>query len=182
MKNKKIIKALFLVLFIILIIISSLIRKGLNKEEIKSNEEVLEEVELLEIEENVNYKNDIIGSLSIEKIDLKADIKEGSNWYVLKENIGHIEETSLFDGNVGLASHNRGNFGAYFERIDELEKGDKITYDTNFGTREYHVISKEIIEETDWSKLKNTKENKLTLITCVKDEKEKRLCVQAIEV
>lgn len=38
-----------------------------------------------------------------------------------------------------------------------------------------------IIEQTDWSDLTQTKENKLTLITGVINEPEKRRCVQAQE-
>ena len=39
-----------------------------------------------------------------------------------------------------------------------------------------------IIQETDWSFLEPTKENRITLITCVKEMPEFRRCVQAIEV
>lgn len=190
--KKKILRAFFIVLFIILVIVSNIMRGNLSeKENSKTNEEILEEIEVLNTDEelkNITYNekeekgNNIIGSLYIEKIGLKANIQEGSSWKVLKENIGHIEGTSLFDGNVGLASHNRGEYASYFARINELEKGDKIIYSTDIGQKEYQVISKEVIDETDWSKLEKTKENKLTLITCVKDRKEKRLCVEAQEV
>ena len=37
------------------------------------------------------------------------------------------------------------------------------------------------IDETDWSDTENTEDNRITLITCVKGQKEKRLCVQALE-
>ena len=38
-----------------------------------------------------------------------------------------------------------------------------------------------VINETDWSLLESTDDNRLTLITCVKGQSSKRLCVQAIE-
>ena len=38
-----------------------------------------------------------------------------------------------------------------------------------------------IIDETDWSYLQETEDNRLTLITCVKGQSDKRLCVQAVE-
>ena len=40
---------------------------------------------------------------------------------------------------------------------------------------------KKDILETDWSMLQETKENKLTLITCIKNRVNQRLCVQAVE-
>ena len=43
------------------------------------------------------------------------------------------------------------------------------------------VETKTIIEETDFSYLKSTDDNRITLITCVSGQKEKRLCVQAVE-
>ncbi len=46
---------------------------------------------------------DVLGILYIEKIGLKATVKEGSNSKVLKEYVGHIENTSTYDGNIGLA-------------------------------------------------------------------------------
>lgn len=127
-------------------------------------------------------QEDVLGILTIEKIGLKAVVKEGSNNEVLKEYIGHIENTSIYDGNVGLAAHNRGNKYSYFARINELEKGDCITYQTKFYTRKYQVDNIQAIFETDWSLLENTTENKLSLITCIANKKNQRLCVQATEI
>ena len=45
----------------------------------------------------------------------------------------------------------------------------------------YEIDTIEIIEDTDWSYLENSAENKLTLITCIANKKEQRLCVQATE-
>lgn len=81
-----------------------------------------------------------------------------------------------------MLGHNRGNQYSYFARINELEKGDIITYQTKFYTRDYKVDNIQTIFETDWSLLENTAENKLTLITCIANKKNQRLCVQATEV
>lgn len=132
-------------------------------------------------EENI-LNEDILGILTIEKIGLKANVKEGSDNKTLKNYIGHIEETSLYDGNIGLAAHNRGNKYSYFARINELEKGDVITYQTKFYTRNYKVDNIQAIFETDWKLLENTNDNKITLITCIANKKNQRLCVQATEI
>lgn len=123
----------------------------------------------------------VIGVLFIEKIDLTASVKEGSNSEILKNYIGHIEETAIYDGNVGLAAHNRGNEYSYFARLNELENGDRVIYQTKYGAKEYEVSDKKVIEETDWSMLQDTEENRLTMITCIKNKENYRLCVQAVE-
>lgn len=118
----------------------------------------------------------------MKRFGLKAKVKEGSDSNVLKYYIGHIENTATYDGNVGLAGHNRGNQYSYFARINELEKGDIITYQTRFYTRNYKVDNIQTILETDWSLLEDTEQNKLTLITCIANKRVQRLCVQATEV
>lgn len=139
--------------------------------------------------ENVTYNQeenildeDVLGILTIEKIGLKATVKEGSSNEILENYIGHIENTSLYDGNIGLAGHNRGYANSYFARINELENGDIITYQTKFYTRQYKVDNIQAIFETDWSLLENTQENKLSLITCIANKRNQRLCVQATEI
>ena len=127
------------------------------------------------------FSDDIIGTIQIDKIGLEADVKEGSTSDILKEFVGHIEKTSLYDGNVGLAAHNRGNTYSYFARLNELENGDNIIYKTRYGNKNYVVIDKKVILETDWSMLKDTEDNRLTLITCIRNKANQRLCVQALE-
>ena len=48
---------------------------------------------------------------------------------------------------------------------------------TNKGERRYKVCESKIIKETDLSILRETEENIITLITCVKGQDENRLCV-----
>ena len=129
-------------------------------------------------EEDV-LKDDVLGILTIEKIGLNATVKEGSTSDVLAEYVGHISETPKYDGNIGLAAHNRFNKYSYFARINELKNGDIITYKTKYGTKDYVVNKKSVIFETDWSNLEDDGTNKLTLITCIANKRNQRLCVQA---
>ncbi len=126
--------------------------------------------------------DDVLAILTIEKIGLKATVKEGSKSDTLKEYIGHISETAKYDGNIGLAAHNRLNKYSYFARINELKSGDIIIYQTKFGTKEYKVNKKSVIFETDWSVLEDNGTNQLTLITCIAGKRNQRLCIQAIEI
>ena len=68
----------------------------------------------------------------------------------------------------------------YFSRLKELEIGDEITYKLNNETKKYIVQTVTIIDETDWSYLQKTKDDRITLITCVENKPAKRLCVQAV--
>ena len=120
--------------------------------------------------------------LEIPCINLRADIKEGTTKEIMDDYIGHFEDTKVEDGNIGLAAHNRGYKNNYFERLMELKEGDKIYYYHNNYKKEYVVEKHIIIKDTDWTNLENTIENKITLITCVENQKEYRRCIQGKEI
>lgn len=181
--NKKIF-VLFIVLILIVAIgfLFSYDKKVIEQEKQNTSEQLdnTEDVEQ-EVTEDDGFEEDLIGSLKIEKINLNGTVKEGSTNEILRDYIGHIEETAKYDGNVGLAAHNRGNKYSYFARLNELEPGDEIVYTTKYGERKYVVDTKKEILETDWSNLEETSDNRLTLITCIKNKVNQRLCVQAVQ-
>lgn len=96
--------------------------------------------------------------------------------------VGHFKNTEEWDGNVGLAAHNRGYPINYFANLKELKIGDEIIYKTKYGVKRYKVILSIIIKDTDWSYLQETKENKITLITCVENKPSNRRCIQGEEI
>lgn len=116
----------------------------------------------------------------IPKISLEAEISEGTGEEVMNKYVGHFEETSLKNGNIGLAAHNRGYSVNYFAEIKKLKQGDEIIYKYNDFEKTYIVDKNIIIKDTDWSYLQETEENKITLITCVENKSEYRRCIQAI--
>lgn len=120
--------------------------------------------------------------IKISKINLDAPILEGTQKEILRRAVGHFKNTPLWNGNVCLAAHNRGYKYNYFQEIKKLQIGDIITYETEYGQKNYKVVSNTIIEETDLSAIQDTKENKITLITCEENKKEYRRCVQAKEI
>lgn len=121
--------------------------------------------------------------LSIPIIGLyKAPIRTGVSQEIMNKYIGHFENTSFDIGNVGLASHNRGAGANYFENLYKLKKGDFILYTYKNITRKYEVYKKIVIDSYDWSYLQKTDENILTMITCIKNRPNLRLCVQAKQV
>lgn len=117
----------------------------------------------------------------IPKISLEATIEESTSQEIMNKYVGHFEETSKTTGNIGLAAHNRGYEVNYFSQIKILKEGDEIIYKYNEFEKTYTVTSNKIIEDTDWSSLEGTKENKITLITCVENQKEYRRCIQGVE-
>ena len=140
-----------------------------------------------------NVTKDVIGYLSIPKFNkayyINMPIKEGTGLDILATAIGHFTNTPYLEGNVCIVAHNSGtnksgDYVGYFDRLGELKNGDKIIYNNLKNKNEYIVISNEIIEETNLGVLNNTTENKLTLITCVKGQKnrEYRRCVKCIKI
>ena len=164
--------------------------ESLQNADIDTQEDNYEEIHIEEInqdeeierrlEKNKNtYQEE--WQVEIPAIALKAPIAEGTSQEVMRQYVGHFENTKLWKGNIGLAAHNRGFPINYFEKVKDLKLGDKIIYKTPEGTKIYQVEISTIIEDTDWSYLQETEDNRITLITCVRNQPTKRLCVQAIE-
>ncbi len=139
----------------------------------------------MKIDNIKNYtlpNGDTIWSLKIPKINLKALISEGTEDEVLCNYIGHFSNTGILNGNIGLAAHNRGYEKNYFKDLKELEINDEIIYEYKNNKKIYKINKIEEINSDDWSLLNISRENKITLITCIENEPDKRLCVQAVEI
>ena len=124
------------------------------------------------------YADGTLGILKIPKLGLNVKVYEGEN--NLEKGVGHFTDTAVFTGNVAIAGHNRG-VNSYFGEIHHLKAGDEITYTTKLGTKKYAVTSVRKINAADFSFLRETSDNRLTLITCVKNEPNFRMCVQTRE-
>lgn len=126
------------------------------------------------------YKNGSLGTLKIPAVGVNSKIVEGTGSASLAKGIGHFTGTSIWDGNVCVAAHNRGT-NAIFGKIHTLYIGDEIILTTKQGTRTYHVTSVEKVSETDTSGTASTSDNQITLYTCVRDQRDLRYCVRAVE-
>ena len=144
-----------------------------DKVEEIQNTNNIENTEFMEL-----WETNVIGTLEIPSINLKLSIAEGIEDDVLAKYIGHFPSTALINGNVGLAGHNTSDFLA---NLKNVEKGDDIVYNFLLGTKTYTVDTIVEIQEDDWSYLEDTEDNKITLITCIRNQPTKRLCVQATE-
>ena len=141
-----------------------------------------EEPAFTEVTSSMKYSGGHIGTLKIPELDLSVKIYEGTTNSVLAKGVGHFKDTSIWNGNVCLAAHNRGT-NDYFGEIHELDYGDTIKLTTKKGTRTYKVYSIKKISVNDTSRLQGTADNIITLITCVKNQADDyRWCVQGYEV
>ena len=150
--------------------------------ETEINEEIMdiqaiEQNEILEIK----TQEEMVWQIEIPKISLIAKISEGTTKEILNQYVGHFENTSTQEGNIGLAAHNRGYEVNYFKDLKLLQKGDEIKYKFNEFEKIYEVEKCRIIRDTEWEYLEETEENMLTLITCVENQPEYRRCIQAVE-
>ncbi len=123
----------------------------------------------------------LVWKIEIPAISLSAEISEGTTKEIMDKYVGHFTNTSKQIGNIGLAAHNRGYQVNYFQNIKKLKKGDEIKYQYNNFKKTYIVDNILIIDDTDWSKLEQTEENVITLITCVENEPLYRRCIQGTE-
>ena len=129
-----------------------------------------------------------IGTLEIPSINFKDIVVEGTDQAALAQGIGLFEHSNILEGNVCLAGHNTYRFLANLKNVQE---GDIIKYSSALGNKEYKITTIKQIQETDWSMLEDTEDdwsmledtedNRITIITCVRNRPELRLCVQAIE-
>ena len=138
-------------------------------------------ISFTDVSESLYYNGGHLGTLKIPSIGVSVKIYEGTSSTQLAKGAGHFTDTSIWDGNVSLAAHNRGT-NNYFGKIHTLKPGDEVTLTTKLGTRTYAVESVKKITETDNSDTAATWENRLTLFTCVRDEREYRWRVRAVEV
>ena len=136
----------------------------------------LEDIQLENNEQNIIHYDDEIGTLTIPDILLdNAPIRESVELSTLAQTIGHFPSTSIYEGNIGLASHNSGNQGDFFKNLKKIKVGSEIYYQTNYGTKRYVVTTKEIIDEEDWSYLQETEDNRINYLCC-RAKRKKTLC------
>ena len=107
---------------------------------------------------------DVIGRLTIPRIDLSAVVLEGDDEKTLRRAVGHIPGTSPVngDGTVGLAGHR----DTFFRRVGDLRQDDVIVFETRTATYRYRVAETAIVEPQDVDVLQPIDRRALVLVTC----------------
>jgi sortase A len=113
---------------------------------------------------------DGLGVLEIESIDLKLPIVEGVESAALEVAVCHLTESTNIgqEGNCIIVGHRNYTYGEMFNRLDELNAGDKIFITTNAGiTYEYRVYATTVVEPGSDKLFECEDEQyKLTFLTC----------------
>ena len=108
------------------------------------------------------------GRIHIPRIGVEAVVVHGTRWGAdLSRGPGHYERTTVpgLGKTVGIAGH-RTTFGAPFRKIDKIKVGDEITLEMPYATFRYRVFQHEIVDEKDWSVIRNRGFDTLMLSAC----------------
>ena len=108
-----------------------------------------------------------LGKISIPAIDVEMGLYEGIRLTTLDLGPGHWPGTALpgSAGNVVVAGH-RVSKHQVFLRINELEIGDEIIFETEDGVFTYLVTATQVIEPTDLWIIDQTPAFTATLFAC----------------
>lgn len=127
-------------------------------------------------------------TLNIKSIGLDLPVYHGDNLKILRHGVGHYAG-SYFPGENGtviLAAHNTSGF---FNKLDKVNKGDKVIIKANYATFEYEVYDMKVVSENNLDAFKvQHEEERLIMYTCypinksVVGRKTKRYVVYAKKV
>jgi len=123
-----------------------------------------------------------IGVLSVPKLSLSVNVYETDDeMEAMTHGLAHFKTTSSWSGNIGLAGHNVNEdlTDGFLKNLHTLKPGDAVLYRTALGARTYAVTTIREIDETDWSYLGRTEDDRVTIITCISGKPRSRLVVQA---
>lgn len=120
--------------------------------------------------------------LEIPALKLETRVAEGTTSEILKVLPGRYLESALpGEGNTVIAGH-RTMYGGQFRDIDKLKEKDNIYIYYNNAVYVYEVERVFSIASDDWSILEEGETPSLTLTTCHKLGRDKRLAVRAVLV
>ena len=116
-----------------------------------------------EVEEPVT-----LGTIEIPKINIHAAILEGTDNRALRYTVGHYPQTAGpgENGNFVLLGHRNYRYGKFFNKLNELEIGDKVVVKKDTFTYTYEVTNSFVVSPEDTWVLKQTSDAQITMITC----------------
>lgn len=133
------------------------------------NEENVDEINLNKVINDEYVKNNMVGILTIDSIDLNLPILNKTT----KENLSITLTTIEPDrkpgqiGNLSIAGHRSHAYGKNFNRLDEIIEGDLILVDVGKATYTYTVTEILIVNPEDvWVLDGDGISKEITLVTC----------------
>ena len=159
-----------------LLIISSVAYMNYNTNKINENmvneykKNMQDNIQYSEVRQDEYNIGDVIGVLNIPKIDLEVAIKRGIEKEVLKDAVGHFENSAMPGeyGNFAVAGHRAYTNNKFFSNLDELEIGDELNVLTQGKTHTYKVNHIEVVEPEQVEVVEsiNQEIKEITLVTC----------------
>lgn len=137
------------------------------QEILEQREDIPEEVSVIDVKDE--FKNslsigDVIGQLTIPKLDGVLPIVEGVNEDELSKGVGHYQGTSFpLDNNQIVLSGHR---DTVFRGMGDLEIGDTMTVSLPYGDFEYEIYEMYVTGADDLSVIVPHDEEVLTVTTC----------------
>lgn len=180
-QNRKwnLIRVLLLTLFLGGIVILMVPPVTLYKGEQESRE-LIEEIKESTMEEGENTDGEILGYLTIERLEIEYAVVEGTDRNALAYHIGHMSGTADMGmpGNCVLAGHRGGRFGLFFLHLDRIVKGDTVKLTDTAGKEYIYEVEKIFVTDAFDNSIKiQGEEKELTLLTCT-EKGTKRLIVK----
>ncbi|NYF23814.1 class D sortase [Sporosarcina sp. JAI121] len=129
----------------------------------------------------------IEGVLTIPLIELELPVLYGADSVNLSRALGavaNMDRPGEMGGSYAIAGHQAHVFGAFFNRLHEVEAGTRFTYETREGTMEFEVFEVKVVKPHEVDVLDREKDIALlSLITCYPANSNKyRLVIQAKRV
>jgi sortase A len=108
-----------------------------------------------------------VGSIEIPDLDVAETMYEGIRLTTLDRGPGHWPGTAMPGevGNVVIAGH-RVSHSKPFRKVDQLEAGDEIIFNTDAGRFVYTVVSQEIVQPNALWIVDQTPEKTATIFAC----------------
>jgi sortase A len=114
-------------------------------------------------------KPKVIGTLQIKRLKIDVLVIGGITDADLKVGVGHFPGTADIGaiGNCAIAGHRSYAFGKFFNRLNEMEVGDKIIVSNGTEEFTYVVYKVFVVDPQDTYVLNQVEDNRiLTLVTC----------------
>ena len=110
------------------------------------------------------FEGAAISRLEIPRLGMSVLVAEGTTSHTLKLAAGHIRGTAYPDeaGNIGIAGHR----DTFFRPLRGISAGDAIVLTTPHGVSRYSVEWTRVVQPSDVSVLRPSRESGLTLVTC----------------
>ena len=122
----------------------------INKVSIDTSNVVLKDVKLNSITKRLESYPEYgtkYGDLSIDSLDVDLPLYYGDTLSILRNGVGH-SSGSYFPGEGGTIVCMAHNTRGYLYNLSDIEIGDKIVINTNYGKFTYEVEETKIVPET----------------------------------